>query len=68
MGGKEKVISCLSRNEPIIIFPAGEISTRHDGLHKPTRDKEWGSAIKNLLKCVEALDSNLLFSFILWVK
>ena len=54
MGGKEKVISCLSRNEPIIIFPAGEISTRHDGLHKPSRDKEWGSAIKNLLKSVEA--------------
>ena len=54
MGGKEKVISCLSRNEPIIIFPAGEISTRHDGLHKPSRDKEWGSAIKNLLKSVDA--------------
>ena len=54
MGGKEKVISCLSRNEPIIIFPAGEISTRHDGLHKPSRDKEWGSAIKNLLNSVEA--------------
>ena len=54
MGGKEKVMSCLSRNEPIIIFPAGEISTRHDGLHKPSRDKEWGSAIKNLLNSVEA--------------
>ena len=54
MGGKEKVISCLYRNEPIIIFPAGEISTRHDGLHKPSRDKEWGSAIKNLLNSVEA--------------
>ena len=53
MGGKEKVLSCLSRNEPIIIFPAGEISTRHDGLHKPTGDKEWGSAVKNLLKSIE---------------
>ena len=54
MGGKEKVMSCLSRNEPIIIFPAGEISTRHDGLHKPSRDKEWGIAIKKLLKSIEA--------------
>lgn len=54
MGGKERVISCLSRNEPIIIFPAGEISTRHDGLHKPSRDKEWGSAVKKLLKSIEA--------------
>ena len=54
MGGKEKVMSCLSRNEPIIIFPAGEISTRHDGLHKPSRDKEWGKAIKKLLMSIEA--------------
>ena len=54
MGGKEKVMSCLSRNEPIIIFPAGEISTRYDGLHKPSRDKEWGIAIKKLLKSIEA--------------
>ena len=54
MGGKEKVMSCLSRNEPIIIFPAGEISTRHDGLYKRSRDKEWGNAIKKLLKSIEA--------------
>ena len=39
---------------PLLFFLRVKYLTRHDGLHKPSRDKEWGSAIKNLLNSVEA--------------
>ena len=49
MGGTQKVKDHLNANHPVVLFPAGLVSTTHDGLSKPARDIEWGSSTKNLI-------------------
>jgi putative hemolysin len=49
MGGYSKVMQHLQTKSPVVMFPAGMVSTNYDGLNKPVRDKEWRNSSKNLI-------------------
>jgi putative hemolysin len=49
MGGTQQVMNNLNEDNPVVLFPAGMVSTNYDGYYKQVRDKEWKDSSKRLI-------------------